>query len=59
MTGGCLQHGSGVFAGGQLQKEESAQRQEMIYWLSLVLNIEPAVQLQEVLNYTDWRSVDP
>lgn len=41
------------------RRKSPAQRQEMIYWLSLVLNIEPAVQLQEVLNYTDWRSVDP
>lgn len=41
------------------RRNSPAQRQEMIYWLSLALNIEPAAQLQEVINYTDWRSTDP
>lgn len=41
------------------RRNSPAQRQEIIYWLALALNIEPAAQHQEVLNYTDWRSVDP
>lgn len=36
-----------------------AQRQEMAYWLAKTLNIQPAGQQQETLNYTDWRSTDP
>ena len=41
------------------RRNSPAQRQEMAYWLCLTLNIAPTAQLQEVLNYTDWRSVDP
>lgn len=41
------------------RRNSPAQRQELIYWLSLTLKIEPATQLQEVVNYTDWRSIDP
>jgi uncharacterized Zn ribbon protein len=36
-----------------------AQRQEIAYWLAKALDIEPASQQSELLNYTDWRSTDP
>lgn len=35
------------------------QRQEIAYWLAKALDIEPASQQSELLNYTDWRSTDP
>ena len=41
------------------RRKSQAQRQEMIYWLARTLNIAPAAQQQAVLNYSDWRSVDP
>lgn len=41
------------------RRHAPAQRQEMIYWLALTLNIGPATQIREAVNYTDWRSVDP
>lgn len=41
------------------KRKGSAQRQEMAYWLAKTLNIQPAGQQQELLNYTDWRSTDP
>ncbi len=44
---------------GSFRRHSQAQRQEMIYWMALALNISPAQQLKEVVNYTDWRSVDP
>lgn len=41
------------------RRTSPAQRQEMVYWLSQTLNIAPILQQNEVLNYSDWRSVDP
>ncbi len=41
------------------KRKGAAQRQEMAYWLARGLNIQPAAQQQELLNYTDWRSTDP
>jgi hypothetical protein len=40
-------------------RNASAQRQEMAYWLARTLAINPVGQQQELLNYSDWRSVDP
>lgn len=40
-------------------RKSSAQRQEIAYWLARVLNIQPVSQQQELLNYTDWRNIDP
>ncbi len=41
------------------KRNSPAQRQEMLYWLAKTLNIQPASQNQELLNYSDWRSADP
>ncbi|MGE5613481.1 MAG: S-layer homology domain-containing protein [Bacillota bacterium] len=41
------------------RRKSAAQRQEFAYWLALALNLQPAGQQQELLNYTDWRSIDP
>lgn len=41
------------------RRKSSAQRQEIAYWLARTLSIQPVAQQQELLNYTDWRSVDP
>ncbi len=44
---------------GSFRRKGAAQRQEMAYWLAKALNIQPAGQQQELLNYTDWRTTDP
>ncbi|HEX2946191.1 MAG TPA: S-layer homology domain-containing protein [Clostridia bacterium] len=41
------------------KRNSPAQRQEMLYWLAKTLNIQQAGPNQELLNYSDWRSVDP
>jgi len=41
------------------RRKSAAQRQEIAYWLAMALKMEPAAQQQELMNYTDWRSVDP
>jgi len=41
------------------RRKSAAQRQEFAYWLAMALKMEPAAQQQELMNYTDWRSVDP
>lgn len=41
------------------RRKSAAQRQEFAFWLALTLNMQPAGQQQELLNYTDWRSIDP
>ncbi len=44
---------------GSFRRKSSAQRQEMIYWLAQTLSIQPEATQQEVLNYSDWRNIDP
>lgn len=41
------------------KRKSAVQRQEFAFWLARALNVEPAGQQQELLNYTDWRSIDP
>jgi len=41
------------------RRKSPAQRQEMAYWLARALNIEPVRNYVELLNYTDWRTIDP
>lgn len=41
------------------RRKSPAQRQEMAYWLAKTLNIAPIPQQRELMNYSDWRSVDP
>lgn len=41
------------------RRKSAAQRQEIAYWLAMALEIQPASQQQELLNYVDWRNVDP
>lgn len=41
------------------KRKGPAQRQEMLYWLAKTLGIQPASPNRELLNYSDWRSIDP
>ena len=41
------------------KRKNAALRQEIAYWLAMALGIQPASQQQELMNYTDWRNVDP
>jgi hypothetical protein len=41
------------------KRKSPAQRQELLYWLARTLNIQPVSQIQELLNYSDWKSADP
>ncbi len=41
------------------RRKNAAQRQEIAYWLAMALEIQPASQQQELMNYADWRNVDP
>ncbi len=41
------------------RRKSPAQRQEIAYWLARALNIEPVREHIELLNYTDWRTIDP
>lgn len=41
------------------RRKSAAERQEFAFWLARTLNLQPAGQLQELVNYADWRSVDP
>jgi hypothetical protein len=48
-----------TLADESFRRKSSAQRQQIAYWLARTLNVQPVAQQQELLNYTDWRSVDP
>lgn len=49
----------GQLTNDSFRRKSPAQRQEMAYWLARVLNMEPVREHIELLNYTDWRTIDP
>lgn len=49
----------GQLPSDSFRRKGPAQRQEMAYWLARALNIEPVRENVELLNYTDWRTIDP
>ena len=55
----ALNADQGSLGEDSFRRKSSAQRQEIAYWLARSLKMEPAAQQQELMNYSDWRSVDP
>ena len=55
----ALNSDQGSLDENRFRRKSAAQRQEIAYWLAMALKMEPAAQQQEMMNYTDWRSVDP
>lgn len=55
----ALTKNQSALTAGSFKRKEYAQRQEIAYWLAKALDIKPASQQRELLNYTDWRSTDP